>query len=240
MPSAVERPLETDGKQRASAIAEALDAALHELSAEAPLHGIGAFAEVDDEWALFDVVGGDFRANAPAELGRIAQACADELLGADAPSWLIRWQLQPSERHLFIGMLPIDVCAAVEEAAIGHRLALRGLEPHFCRTWNRCAADVTGDCVFVSASARQAVVACVERSAISALGTGPWSVLDTGKSDAVRTTLALASLDALVDRLAASRGIDPVGVPEYRLAVADASGWTSPGRWTVVEAGGTA
>jgi hypothetical protein len=238
---AVTRPVQATDGERATALAGALDAALAELSIEAPLDGTAAVAEVDDEWALFDVASGDFSANAPDELGRIAQACADELLGAEAAAWLVRWQLQPSEHHLLIGMLPTDVCAAIEETALAHRLALRGLQPRFCGTWNRCAPGVAGDCaVFVATSAHQALVACVERRAISALGTGPWSALDAARPGPAGRTLALASLDAMVDRLATSHGIDLAAVSEYRLAVADPSVWKSPGRWTVVEAGGLA
>jgi hypothetical protein len=240
-PVAVARPLEAQGEERARALAEALDAALEELMLAVPFDRTPAVAEVDDEWALFDVVGGDFRANAPDELGRIAQACADELLGADAASWLVRWQLQPNERHLLISMLPADLCEAIEEAALANGLALRGLQPRFCGTWNRCAADVAGDCaVFVATSTRQALVACIERRAISAMGTGPWSAVDRSRPGTAGTTLALASLDALVDRLAISHGLDPAAVSEYRLALPDASAWTSPGRWTVVDAGAQA
>jgi hypothetical protein len=214
--------------------AEAISAVLAELEQAAALRGAPLYVRIDDALTHLDVVPGDFRSNSHHELNRIAHACVTELLGADAASThCVRWTLQPGERHLVVCALPEALRQAVVAAANVRGLVVKSLQPAFCGRWNARAGDIGQDgAVFVSTSSGQAVIACVEGRAITALSTGVWAAEEHDSDDG--TAVAMALLDAHVDRIVASRGTDSGSIAEFRLVTPEAARVRAPARWTVL------
>lgn len=226
----------------------AIDAALRELAAAAPLKNVPLDVELAGPLVHLDVAIGDFAANNGRQLASIAAACVDELLGDAAKDLEIRWQLQADGRHLLIAAVARLQLQALAEVASNHGMRLRSVQPDFCLQWNHHARRLRPHSgVFVVASGRDAVVAQVDRGTVRALSGGPWldrrDTVDAPATQAQRLMGSLglargqssAALDIRVDRMLTSMGSRPEAQASYVLvAPQGALGAVAP-RWRVID-----
>jgi len=222
-----------------------IDAALRGLAAVAPLRGAQLEVELADSLAHLDVVTGDFIASSDRQLGAIAAACVEELLGDAAKGHEIRWQLQRDGQHLLIGAVGRSQLQGLAEIAARHRLRLRSVQPDFCVQWNRHARLLRpGSGVFVVASGRDAVVSQVQRGNVCALSGGPW--LDRrGAADTQAQRLmcglglerdaTAGMLDLRVDRMLTGAGLRPEAQAAYVLVAPQVAHKTLTARWRVID-----
>jgi hypothetical protein len=208
------------------ALAKAIDTVLVDLARSTSLRGARLTVELADSLVHLDVVAGDFAGDSDRQLKSVATACVAELLGDAAQHHEIRWQLQADGKHLLIGAIAKDQLRVLADAASRHGLALERVRPDLCVQWNRhgSRAFAPGSGVFAVARARKFVMAYVCDGAIAAIGRGGW----------VDRESVAATVDAQVDRLLASLGLDAGRQPAFLMVVPDASSATVSPRWTVV------
>jgi hypothetical protein len=140
--------------------------------------------------------------------------------------------LQPDLRHLLICAIAQQDVESVVQAASRHGLTLASLQPEFCVQWNRHAGALPdGSGVFAATCGAHAIVACAAHGAITALSCGPWPEDEKVPCDDLPGKI---SLDARVDRLLASVGLDAGHVSTYVLVAPDVSTRKVASRWTVV------
>ncbi len=201
-----------------------LDGLLATLAGQTALRGVRADVEFADALIILDVVDGDFADHSKRQLQAIATACVAELIGSASASHELRWQLQSDERHLLICALPRDLLAALGKGLAPHGIAMNSAQPQLCSTWNHHLRHLgRGPVVLALASSASTTIACLHDGAISALA-----------RFASDTDALIASLDAQVQRLQASLGLDGQGQGRY-LLVADRV--PTPGtleRWTLL------
>ena len=205
--------------------AAAIDEVLRELAAQPGYTGADLEVEVADALFQLDVVSGDFAGDSDRQLMSVAMACAGETLGDALPAHEIRWHLQADGRHLLIAAIDRELITALGEAAARHGFRLRSVQPDLCLQWF-CHADAALKlrvAVFAVACGRDVVVACTRNGVITAISHGAW--LDRqGNADA---------LDARVDRLLASTGLDAEAPAACVLVPPDGVQPALSARWTV-------
>jgi hypothetical protein len=144
----------------------------------------------------------------------------------------VRWQLQARGRQLLIAAIARSLLADLADIAARHGLVLRSVQPELCAQWNRHARALRrGPAVFAVAGAQGATIATVADGAITALGRGPG--LDRGAIIAS----GLHPLDARVDRLLASLGLDAVEQSGFVLVAQSTPVRSLSQRWRVVGRG---
>jgi hypothetical protein len=240
-------PMGESTRASADELAHTIDAVLAELAQTSTLRGARLEVELADSLLLFDVVSGDYAGDSERQLQAVANACVAELLGDAAPAHEVRWHLQADGKHLLIGAIASDLLHAVSEAAARQGLRLGSVQPDFCLQWNHHAAALrAGAAVFVVASGRDAVVACVANGSVAGLSSGGW--LD--RNDAAGTAIPNVNrlmcglgieasattglLDFRVDRLLASIGQDAASQSAFVLVAPELSPTGVSPRWTVL------
>lgn len=174
----------------------------------------------------FDVVSGDFGAARERDLQAIARACVVEMLGERAVNQVIRWQLQPGDRHLLISSMNQSAVDAMVQIASQYRMALVSLQPEFGERWNLHASSLSGSLsVFASVDDRHAIVCFVNNGAITALSHGPAPI------DESASTSATGSLDERTDRLLASVGQDASALTSFVLVAPEDASPNALPRW---------
>lgn len=223
----------------------AIDSVLQELRLSASLRGAHLLLELDDELVQLDVASGDFGSQSDAQLQAIASACMAELIGDPAIAHEVRWSLQAGERHLLICAVPRLFLAAATAAAKLHGMRFTSAQPSFPLRWNAFAKNhKSPTAVFVVASARHAVIAFVTGRVVCAISAGAWKELQTplprGSAPAppLDATCHTATLDARVDRLLASLGVEAAVKPKFILVASDIAHLTTDSRWSVIQAPG--
>lgn len=205
--------------------AAAIDEVLRELAAQPGYTGADLDVEVADALFQLDVVAGDFAGDSDHQLMSVAMACAGETLGDALQAHEIRWHLQTDGRHLLIAAIDRELITCMGEAAARHGFRLRSVQPDLCLQWF-CHADAALKlrvAVFAVACGRDVVVACTKNGVITAISHGAW--LDRqGNADA---------LDARVDRLLASAGLDAAAPAACVLVPPEGVAPTVSARWTV-------
>ncbi len=173
--------------------AKAIDAALQEIAALAPLKGARLDVELSGALLHLDVVEGDFAACADRQLQDIAQACVVEMLGDDAADHEVRWQLQRDERHLLIVAIARARLAMFEDVARGAGMRLRSVRPEFIVRWNEFGKAVRpGHCVFAVSATTDLSIAAVVDGAIASISTGPGVDLRDGAAAGEASAPAVA------------------------------------------------
>lgn len=212
----------------------AIDAVLSDLRASAPSGAVDLNVVMSDKHIHYDVVAGNYRHASERQLDSIASACVAELLADLAVGQLVRWQLQPDQRHLLICSIALQYIEAIAEASLRQGLSLASLQPEFCAQWNRHAiAAHSGTTVFATANCAQVTVACVEGDAITAVSGG---LFHGNEACPEENLCATSGLDSRVNRLVASIGVDIRTVSTFTLVVRDITVHRLDPRWTVVDA----
>jgi hypothetical protein len=184
--------------------AATLDGVLQELAAAERLRGALLDIELADSMVHFDVAMGEFAGYGEAQLDGVSRACLRDLLDDAGDAHEIRWQLQADERHLLICAVPQALLAELRQGAARTGLRLQRLQPQFPLRWNRHRRLLgSGLGVFASGHGDHTVIAFVRRGVVEALGVGN---IGAGIDDAQAP--APMQLDAQVDRLIASLGVD--------------------------------
>jgi hypothetical protein len=227
---------------------EAIDAVLLELGETTTLRGARLDVELADSLMHVDVVAGDFAGDSDRQLQSVAIACVAELLDDAAQTHEVSWHLQADGKHLLIGAIGRDQLAVFVDAAARHGMALGSVQPDFCVQWNRHAdALEPGSAVFAVASGREAMVACVAHGAVAAISSGAWldrQHLAGGPPARVKTlmcglglepSVTASLLDARVDRLLASVGLDAAAQSAFVLVAPQVSEGSVSSRWTVLD-----
>ncbi|CAN5818178.1 hypothetical protein BH11PSE8_BH11PSE8_39980 [soil metagenome] len=215
-------------------LVEAIDAVLAELALVAPLRGARLTVEFADDRTHLDVVAGDHSGASERQLGAIAAACIAELLEDAAADHIVRWQLQPDLQHLLISALPRREVEMLVQAAARHGLNLTSLQPSFCVQWNRHAGALPGGTgVWSLACHSHAVVVWANAGAVQAIRSGPWPAQPRGGWPDPRGTEN--PLDAQVDRLLASQGLDTAQIPAFVLVAPALPEQAVAARWTVID-----
>ena len=211
----------------------AIDAVLSELGASAAGQKLPLSVVMEDSRVHFDVVLGDYGDASDRHLQSIATACVAEVMGEDATSQIVRWQLQRDMRHLLISSINSQDITSVMQAAAQHGLQLRSLQPDFCVQWNQYAgATSQGSGVFVNISSNHAVAVCAQLGAISALSCGPYR--DDG--DALPSVVPHSThlVDERVDRLLSCMGQDVAEISSFVLVTPDRERIATTSRWSVI------
>jgi len=209
----------------------AIDAVLSELKANAPGRGARLRVVLADAHIHFDVVSGDYRDLSERQLQSIATACVAELLGDKAPDQVVRCWLQPDLHHLLICSIGTREIESMVEVASRHGLSLASIQPDFCIQWNQLAEKMTdGTSVFASTNGNRAMIACVLRGTVTALSAG----LCINDEYNIQTNPPTKhSLDARVDRLLASQGLNFSSISSFILVAPDISERGLDPRWTI-------
>lgn len=216
------------------ALAGAIDAVLSELARAAPLRGARLAVEFADAHTHLDVVAGDHSGASERQLDAMATACIAELLEDAAPGHTVRWQLQPDLRHLLICALPRREVELLAQAASRHGLHLTTLQPSFCTQWNRHAGALPGGTgVWSVACHSHAVIAWASAGAIQAIRSGPWPAQPRGGWP--DPAGGANPLDAQVDRLLASQGLEPAQIPAFVLVAPSLPEQAVAARWTLID-----
>lgn len=175
---------------------------------------------VADACAHYDVVAGDYAAYSDPQLQAIAQGCVAELLGDAASQQIVRWQLQPDQKHLLLCAIEHRLVQALLEASAARQMSLVSLQPAFCRHWNACARRRASNGVFAVTDTGHSLVTCTRQHAITALSYGT----DTG-----------TALDLRADRLLASTGHSAEATENFMVLARNADTLALPPRWTVLD-----
>lgn len=172
--------------------AAAIDAALQEITAHAPLKGARLQVELTGALLHLDVVEGDFASCADRQLQGIAHACAAEMLGDAAADHDVRWQLQRDDRHLLIVAILRSRLAVFEDVAQRYGMRLHSVQPEFVVLWNQFGKSVrTGHGVFAVCAATDLSIAAVVDGTISSISTGPGIDLQDDDPAGNRSALAI-------------------------------------------------
>lgn len=202
----------------------AIDGLLAALAEQTTLSGVRAEVELADALVTLDVVEGEFAEHGERQLQAIATACSVELLGANAATHELRWQLQCDERHLLICALPREVLSVLNQAFMPHGVVLRSAQPRLCGSWNRHRRHLgKGAAVLAVTDATSTTIACLQGGAIAALGRLAGDA--SGLIDA---------LDAHVARLQASLGWDAQADSRYLLIADRIASPKALQRWTLL------
>lgn len=212
----------------------AIDAVLSDLRASAPSGAVDLNVVMSDKHIHYDVVAGNYRHASERQLDSIASACVAELLADLAVGQLVRWQLQPDQRHLLICSTALQYIESIADASLRQGLSLASLQPEFCAQWNRHAVTAhSGTSVFASANCAQVTIACVQGDAITAVSGG---LVHEGETRPTGTLCATSGLDSRVNRLLASIGVEICTVSTFTLVVRDTPVHRLDPRWTIVDA----
>ena len=246
-PAAKTPAAKTPAAHQAAGQARAIDAVLFELGKGAALAGLRLHVELADSLMHFDVVAGDFAGDSDRQLRSVAVACVVELLDDAQKTHEIRWQLQADGKHLLIGAIDHDQLSVLSEAAARHGMLLGSVQPDFCVQWNRHANVLKPESsVFAVASGHEAMVACVSQGAVSAISSGAWLDRDDlpGQPQArvktlmcglgLESTATSHLLDARVNRLLASVGLDAAMQSAFVLVAPEVSASSVSARWAVL------
>lgn len=184
-----------------------------------------------DSWVHYDVVTGDYAASSDRQLQAIADACVEEVLGDRAMDQVVRWQLQPDSRHLFISSIDAKAVDGLVQVAYRARLRLNSLQTEFCTQWNRHAhALAEGTGVFSVVSGSLLIAAYALRGSIIALSSAPIGRIEETPASKTPTFW----IDKFVDRLLSSMGQEPKDSTSYLLVASEQPpGHLSP-RWKVI------
>jgi hypothetical protein len=228
------------------ALAPALDGVFTELATTAPLRGLPLEVELADALVHFDVAPGEFVGHGEQQLAAVAGACMRELLGEGSEGYELRWQLQADERHLMICAVPTALLLDVRVSAARFGLGLSQVQPQFPLRWNRHGKAMrSGLGVFTSGENEHAVIAFVRDGVVEALGTGscPDELEDplapTPRVDRLLNNLGMEKyatptrLDAQVDRMIASIGIDASQMQHFIAVDSSKAGPALSSRWMV-------
>lgn len=234
--------------------AQAIEAALGELGALAPIQGARLEVEMASALLHLDVVEGDFGAQTDRQLQGVAAACVAEMLGDDAARRGVRWHLQRDDRHLLLVALAEDWIESLQAAATSAQLRLARVAPAFLARWNECGdAMRPGHGVFAVDGATELALAAVVDGSIAAISVGagvglqveapaptapaprplhPSPIVSSGFSPDPQGT---ANLDERVDRFLSSRGQDPDLQSAFVLVASDSSPPVAAStRWCVI------
>ena len=204
----------------------ALMAVLDELQSSRPLQGLEVHAEIGDEFAHLDVAEGDFATAGDAELERMAQASLRDTLGEDDAAFEVRCHLQGGERHLVLCALSRPMVHELRQALASRGLVLTHMAPAFARRWNRHRAGF-GSGIFASAESGHCVAALVQEGRLEAITAATCgSAMEPARSQ--------SPLDAMVDRLLATFGLDAAAPRHFVLIDRGPSQAALSQRWTVL------
>ena len=236
----------------ALAFGPALDRAFAELGNVGALGGLAIDVVLSDALVHFDIAQGRFGALGEQQLKSIAQACTQELLGEQAAQFEVRFQLQRNEQHLLVCAVPIALLSALRACAAGAGLRLRSVQPQFSKLWNRYGRKVqAGLGVLAVGDENHAMIALVRHGVVEALSSGsgldqpehahgqparrgrPRPAADPG-------TATPSGLDAKVDRLLASLGVESCELDRLVAIVGGALAQALSSRWTVMHDAGVA
>lgn len=208
-----------------AALARAMDGAVQDVAALAPLHGAWLDVELPSALLHLDVAEGEFADRTARQLHDIASACLAEILGDAAGAHEVRWHLQRDARHLLIVAIEREVLSRLDDVASAAGLRLRSVKPAFVLRWNEFGRAVRpGRTVFAVNTPSDLSIAAIVDGAIACISTSPG--LDPQNAAAQR-------LDARVDRLLAGRGQDPADQAGFVLVAAQAAAIAASARWSV-------
>jgi hypothetical protein len=184
-----------------------------------------------DTWVHYDVVAGDYGSSSDRQLQAIADACVAEVLGDRAMNQVVRWQLQPDRRHLFISSIDTKAVDGLVQVAARVKLRLNSLQTAFCSQWNLHARTLpNGTGVFSVISGSQLVAVYSLNGSIIALSSSPVGPAHEMSPSKPQTF----PLDRFVDRLLTSIGQDPKDTATYLLVASDQSLVDVTSRWKVI------
>ena len=199
---------------------QALDALFTQVQQQTALRRARLRVTLADAHVHFDVVRGDFAACSTQQIEAIAQSCLAELLGDDATSQRLRWQLQPDGRHLLLCAMDGLLVDTLVQLAAQHGLRLDSLQPALCQHWSQHSSALPeGSGVFTLADGGHSLSLCAQRGSITALSRGRDS--------------AAPSLDQRVNRMLASLGAQAQAVGGFVLVARDPAAWAPTPRWTL-------
>ena len=220
---------------------------MSETDADVVLAGLRLCVELADSLMHFDVVAGDFAGDSDRQLRSVAVACVAELLDDARKTHEIRWQLQADGKHLLIGAIDHEQLGVLSEAAARHGMSLGSVQPDFCVQWNRHVNVLKPESsVFAVACGHEAMVVCVSQGAVSAISSGAWLDRDDlpGQPQVrvktlmcglgLESTATSHLLDARVNRLLASVGLDAAMQSAFVLVAPEMSASSVSARWAVL------
>jgi hypothetical protein len=230
------------------AFAATFDRLCQELTQTASLPGAALDVELADALVHFDVLEGEFVGHGEAQLAKLIRACARDVLGESGDEHELRWQLQADEKHLLMCAVPAALLKDLRAGAARHRLRLRRVQPRFPLRWNRHNGLLrSGLGVFASGHDDHAVIAFVRNGVVEALSTGscPAELEDPNSPapsvDRLLNSLGLEKtatptrLDAQVDRLIASLGVDAKQLGHFVAVDGGRNGQALSSRWQLYD-----
>ena len=224
---------------------------LGELAKTSSLHGARLDVELSDALVHLDVAQGDFAGHSEQQLEKVTRACFRELLGESMSEHELRWQLQADESHLLMCAAPVALLGELKSGSARHGLRLHTVHTRFEAGWNQHRGLLrSGLGIFASGHDEHIVVAFVREGVVEAFSTSSCQAeLEDPDAPAPGVDRLLNSLgleksatptrlDAHVDRLIASLGVDAAQLKSFVAIDGSENGRALSSRWQFYEHAG--